>query len=40
MVRQMDRMGIYNDIKQLIIREEEESQTFLSDYSFFEAVRN
>lgn len=39
MVRQMDRMGIYNDIKQLIIQEEEESQTFLSDYSFFEAVR-
>ena len=39
MVRQMDRMNIYNDIKQLIIQEEEEEQTFLSDYSFFEAVR-
>lgn len=38
MIRQMDHMNIYNDIKQLIIQEEEETQTFLSDYSFFEAV--
>lgn len=37
MIHQMDHMDIYHDIKQMIIQQEEESQSFLSDYSFFEA---
>lgn len=38
LIHQMDKLNIYNDMKELIIRQEEEMQTFLSDYSFFEAV--
>ena len=34
----MDKLNVYNDMKQLIISQEEELQSFLSDYSFFEAV--
>ena len=38
LLHQMDKMNIYNDMKQLIIAQEEELQSFLSDYSYFEAV--
>lgn len=38
LIHQMDRLNVYNDMKQLIIWQEEELQSFLSDYSFFEAV--
>ncbi|MDO4311739.1 MAG: PTS sugar transporter subunit IIA [Eubacteriales bacterium] len=38
LIHQMDKLNIYNDMKQLVIQQEEELQSFLSDYSFFEAV--
>lgn len=38
LIRQMDKRNIYSDMKQLIIQQEEELQSFLSDYSFFEAA--
>lgn len=38
LLHQMDRLNIYDDMKQFIIQQEEELQSYLSDYSFFEAV--
>lgn len=38
LLHQMDKIGIYDDVKQLITCQEESMQLFLSDYSFFEAV--
>lgn len=38
LVKQMDKMNVYEDIKKTIIRQEETLQSFLSDYSFFEAI--
>ena len=38
LIHQMDKLNVCNDMKQLIISQEEELQSFLSDYSFFEAV--
>ncbi len=38
LISQVDKLGIYNEIKKDIIEQEEKQQAFLSDYSFFETV--
>lgn len=38
LVNQMDKMKIYEEIKNCIMKQEEVMQSFLSDFSFFEAV--
>lgn len=38
LLSQVDKLGIYNDIKNDIIEQEEKLQAFLSDYSFFETA--
>lgn len=38
LLHQMDKLNVYSRMKQLIIQQEEELQSFLSDFSFFEAA--
>ena len=38
LLHQMDKLNVYSDMKQMIIQQEEALQSFLSDFSFFEAA--
>lgn len=38
LLKEADKLSIYDKMKQIIVEEEETQQVFLADYSFFEAV--